>query len=152
MSDRTRARGIGRARQVAGGIGNDRLISSGNSKDLLVGGSGTDLLDAGAAEDVLVAGRTSYDAGSYDDVRALTAILNEWSRASSYATSIAHITGTLSGGLNGSSVFRTSGPSATVFDDADIDTLVGGTGRDWLLAGAIDQKPDLAGTEVVTGL
>ncbi|HEY7090633.1 MAG TPA: PKD domain-containing protein [Tepidisphaeraceae bacterium] len=141
---------------LVGGAGNDALTASGNSKDMLIGGLGADVLNGGSGEDVLLAGRTTYDNGSSADIKALTAILNEWSRGSSYSTSIAHITGTQSGGLNGTSLFSTSGPSQNVFDDNDVDVLVGGNGRDWMIyhssgPGVLDQA-DLDGTEIGTNI
>lgn len=135
---------------LSGGAGAD-VLSSGNAKDLLVGGLGGDHLNGGDGDDLLVAGRTTFDNGTYDDIRALSSILNEWYRGNSYENRIAHITGTLSGGLNGSALFSTTGPLRTAFDDDDVDTVLGGNGRDWLLLGASDQS-DLASSEIGTPL
>jgi Ca2+-binding RTX toxin-like protein len=137
---------------LSGGDGNDTL-SSGNAKDLLVGGAGADTLYGGDGDDVLVAGRTAYDAGTDNDVRALTAILAEWSGGGAYETSVARITGAAAGGRNGSYVFRLG---QTAFDDDAQDQLFGGNGRDWLLLrrnslGVLDRS-DLGGSETGTEL
>ena len=134
---------------LSGGADNDN-VSGGTGSDLLMGGSGGDNVQGGNSDDILVAGRTSYDEGSDDDVRALTAILNEWSRGGRYELRIDHITGAAPGGQNGSARFVLSGPGQNVFDDNAIDNLTGGNGRDWLLlhtGGANADRSDLARNE-----
>jgi hypothetical protein len=136
---------------LVGGEGDDRL-TGGNGADLLVGGGGKDTLRGGNGDDLLEAGRTAYDDGADADVRALSAILGEWSSSSAYPLRIAHISGTQAGGLNGASLFSTTGVGRTVFDDGDVDTLSGENGRDWLIAGPNDLTKDLAGSEIRTAL
>ena len=57
----------------------------------------------------------------------------QWHSANSYANRVAHLSGTLSGGLNGSTL-RTS---TTVKEDASVDALTGGTGKDWYLRNSL---------------
>ena len=99
--------------------------------DLLIGGSGADLLHGGSGDDLLIAGTTAFDA---NDV-ALAAIMAEWTSGRSYATRVANLSGTGSGPrANGNFFLKASGPDATVFDDNDIDVLIGGSGMDWFFA------------------
>ena len=112
---------------LSGGDGADTAVGGAGS-DLLVGGRGGDDLAGNTGDDILVAGRTSYDDGSDDDVRALTAVLNGWTRGRSSA------------GL------RPSGANRNVFDDGAADRVAGGQGRDLLLLGSGDQS-DLARNE-----
>jgi hypothetical protein len=108
---------------LIGGPGNDSLVA-GAGRDLLIGGGGADTLVGGAGEDLLIGGATSYD-GTYT---ALDAIMAEWSRTDlNYAGRVAHLRGTTSGGLNGSTdLTATAAP-----DDGAIDVLQHGTGLDW---------------------
>ena len=136
---------------LVGGDGRDTL-SSGNAKDLVIGGDGAYTLRGGDGDDLLVAGATDYDDASDNDVKAVTAILREWVSGSSYANRVAHLTGSLGGGLNGAWLLK---PGVTVFDDADADDVKGGNGRDWLLlrrsAGVLDAH-DLTSTELGTAI
>ena len=89
-------------------------------RDILIGGSGANTLTAGSGDDIMIAGSTSYD----NNITALLALSAEWGRTdANYATRVAHLQGTLSGGLNGSYFLNTS----TVFDDPAgvADLLVG---------------------------
>ncbi len=109
-------------------------MSSGNAKDLLAGGAGKDTLKGGGGDDLLVADRSSYDAGTDDDVRAWTGIMREWVGGSTLALKQSRILGPVAGGLNGSYVLKTTGVAATLFSDGQIDILDGGTGKNWVLA------------------
>ncbi|QOV92168.1 PKD domain-containing protein [Humisphaera borealis] len=121
---------------LIGGAGKDTLIA-GNSKDLLAGGAGKDSLSAGAGDDLLISERSVYDAGSGNtDIIAWTQIMKEWTSGSTLASRQSNITGQTNTGVNGAYVLRatanTLGP-ATYFNDAEVDVLDGGTGKNWLL-------------------
>jgi len=126
---------------LTGGAGDDTLFG-GVGLDILIGGDGADSLEGGTGEDILVGGYTTYDT----NISALTAIQFEWTRAGVlYATRVGRINGTLTGGLNGS--FKLN--AATVFDDGESDTLVGGDGQNWFL-GSLDDATDQASDEILT--
>lgn len=119
---------------ITGGAGNDILsgasgkdsLTGGTGLDLLIGGIGLDTLKGDGGEDLLVSDKTNFDLNA----AALLAIHNEWTSAASYATRIAHLTGT-AGGLNGSTFLI---PGTTVFDDEEIDQLTGGSvDLDWFI-------------------
>jgi len=91
----------------------------------------------------LIGGTTSYD----NNAAALAALLAEWSRTDiDYATRIAHLTGSFSGGLNGNYLLNTS----TVKTDASVNNLYGGAGMDWYFAGVLDVLFNQIVGEVVT--
>jgi Ca2+-binding RTX toxin-like protein len=152
--------------EIHGGAGNDLLVSGrgsdillgeegndglygGTGRDLLIGGDGADVLFGGPEDDILIAGTTQHDA----DQAALRALLAEWTSARSYATRIKNL-------RNGSgSATRANGPyflqaavptGVTVFDDADVDVLTGGSGSDWWFfnrTGLVRDKATDAGLE-----
>jgi len=131
---------------LAGG-GNDTL-NGGNGRDLLAGGSGADLIHGNATEDILIGGIIAYANESTHavDLSALNAIMAEWSRTDlAYSARIAHLNGSVGGGLNGSQLLN----ATTVFDDGSIDALWGDAGLDWFLAGPDDELHRTA-TETVT--
>lgn len=101
---------------VSGGLGNDDL--SGNvGRDILFGGDGLDTLSGSAGEDLLVADRSNVDA----NLAGLLAIHAEWTSAGNYASRVAGLTIDLQ-------------PGTKVFDDSDLDVLVGGiTDFDWYI-------------------
>lgn len=112
---------------IAGHRGNDQLLG-GTGRDVLIGGIHIDQLDGGADDDLLIAPTLTHDL----DLDALLAIRAEWISGSDYATRIEHLTGVTPGGLNGSTILTTTPPeTASIFDDAAVDTLVGGTELDW---------------------
>jgi Ca2+-binding RTX toxin-like protein len=136
---------------LVGGAGNDTL-QAGSGRDLLIGGTGADVLHGDGGDDILIGGTTDYDS----NLTALNAIMAEWGRTDAdYATRVKHLSGALSGGLNGSTLLK-AGTGGTVHDDAAIDTLFGEGGSDWffaLLSGTNkDVVKDQATGEVVTGL
>jgi hypothetical protein len=125
-----------------GGAGTDRLIG-GQGRDILIGGSGLSTLNAGSGGDILIGGTTSYDGNA----AALAAILAEWSRTDiDYATRIAHLTGSSSGGLNGTFFLNAS----TVQADGMVNKLYGGAGLDWYFAGLADLLFNHVPGEVIT--
>jgi uncharacterized delta-60 repeat protein len=108
---------------LIGGPGDDSLVA-GAGRDILIGGGGADTLVGGAGEDILIGGATNYDAND----AALNAIVSEWSRTDlNYAARVAHLRGTTTGGLNGTTDLTAS----TVPDDGAADVLQHGTGLDW---------------------
>jgi Ca2+-binding RTX toxin-like protein len=121
---------------LVGGDGNDKLEilpRHGLAGSVLIGGGGSDTVIGNDGQDLIVGGSTAFDA----DPSALRAILAEWRSPIPFATRVAHLNGTLPGGLNGTAFLTRSGPSPTVFDDA-IDELVGYGDLDWILSSAGD--------------
>ncbi len=115
---------------LLGGAGNDSL-NGGKGRNLLIGGAGSDQLTAGPGDDIMIGGRTAWDAND----AALCAVMAEWTRTDAdYATRLAHLRGTLAGGLNGTSLLN----STTVFDDGAADTLQSGSGMGWYWVGTGD--------------
>jgi Ca2+-binding RTX toxin-like protein len=111
---------------LVGGGGNNRLLG-GQGRDILIGGAGRSTLQAGAGGDILIGGTTAYDS----NVAALASILAEWGSADDYATRIARLAGSISGGLNGVYFLNAN----TVHDNDLADYLYGGAGLDWYFAG-----------------
>jgi Ca2+-binding RTX toxin-like protein len=148
--------GDGAANRLIGNGGNDVLagrggadeLTGGDGRDILIGGDGADALEGGLADDLLIAGSTAHDAS----IAALSALMAEWGRTDAdYATRIAHLNGSLSGGRNGTRLLN----ATTVFNDAGaVDTLLGGAGLDWFIDFVGDLVNDLGtgGTETRTTL
>jgi hypothetical protein len=119
---------------LVGGAGDDRLLGE-TGRNVLIGGNGADSLGGGRGDDLLIAGYTDYDA----NIAALMSVLNEWARtdlpsATSYATRVGHLRGTMPSGLNGAVLLKT-GIGGTVHDDSPSkNTLMGSVGRDWFFA------------------
>jgi hypothetical protein len=113
-----------------GRSGNDRL-QGGTGRDLLIGGTGRDTLRGDSGDDLLVNGTTSFDS----NLVAWRAIQSEWLSSRSNAVRVANLTdGSGSAQRNNGVYFlRSNGPNATVIDDAELDKLFGGSGRDWIL-------------------
>jgi Ca2+-binding RTX toxin-like protein len=120
---------------LVGSTGNDTLYG-GRGRDLLIGGAGADSLYAGKGQDILIAGATDFD----NNLLALNALLAEWGRTDvGYSTRVQHLTGSLSGGLNGG-YFLNAG---TVHDDQATDYLYGNANvLDWFLANSSGPAPD----------
>jgi Ca2+-binding RTX toxin-like protein len=127
---------------LVGGGGTDRLLG-GQGRDILIGGAGQATLNAGAGGDILIGGTTHYD----NNAAALAAVLAEWSRTDiDYSTRIAHLNGSMSGGLNGSNLLNAS----TVHGNGLGDNLIGGNGSDWFFAGMMDMLFNKTNGEIVT--
>ena len=115
------------ANVLYGGAGNDTLIG-GAGNNVLIGGTGSDALTGGANEDLMLG--ADYTGGT--DAKSLILLRNEWASTTAFDTRIAHLLGTLIGGANGSTLLT----SLTVIEDGAVDTLTGGSGRDWYLNNA----------------
>jgi acrosin len=140
------------ANVLSGGAGNDILtggdgddtLNGGAGNDILIGGNGADTLDGGSNDDILIGGVTTYDA----NLTALNGFMAEWGRtAVAYATRVARISGTATGGLNGS--YRLT--DTQVNDDAGaVDLITGGTGTDWFFSTGDTLTDRDGGTETQT--
>ena len=123
---------------LVGGDGDDEL-DGGIGSDVLIGGLGSDDLQGGGGGDLLIGTRTAYD----NNASALLAVVAEWSSSRSYADRIANLRGVGTGTrANGNTFLKTSGPQATIFEDAASDKLTGGSGRDWFFAKLSGNKKD----------
>ena len=128
---------------LVGNGGNDVLIGGGG-RNVLIGGDGSDTLTGSGGDDLLIAGRTAYDLNP----DALLAIFAEWSTtARDYVTRVANLRGTGTGTrLNGDYFLKLED---TIFgDDGAVDSLTGGTGRDWFFG---DPEEDLIADQVTSG-
>ncbi len=146
---------ISRRSFLYGNAGNDSL-TSGSLASILVGGDGNDTLTGGNARDILIGGSTRFDELNTANQQALCAIQKEWLRTDvTYTSRVNHLRGSTPGGLNGTFLLTAApGPSRTVFDDASIDKLTGGSDRDWYFANkvggtAIDQVFGKLSTELL---
>jgi Ca2+-binding RTX toxin-like protein len=114
---------------LVGRGGNDDLWGDspmqGMQRDILIGGSGSDTLRGGPGEDVMVGGSTRYDSS----VSSLERLMAEWDSATVRSLRMAHLNGTVSGGLNGSTTLT----STSVRDD-DVFDRVYSQETDWLFA------------------
>jgi hypothetical protein len=117
-------------------FGNDGLdiINGGAGRDIIIGGKGSDSLiaDSSSTGDILIADETSYSNSTTVNTTALTAVRTEWAMNSAYATRVAHIQGTLAGGLNGTYQFK----AANLQYDGDAYTLNGNSSaiKNWYIA------------------
>lgn len=110
---------------LIGADGNDSLVGGAN-RDILIGGMGSDTLRSGSEEDILIGSKTIHD----NNLIALQALMAEWNRRdSSYGVRIDRITGTTSGGLNGSYLLN----SSTVLNDNAVDQFFGNKSADWFI-------------------
>jgi hypothetical protein len=130
---------------LVGGTGKDKLVA-GSGSNLLIAGSGASSLIGGSGQDLLIGGTTSFN----NNMTALAAIMAEWTSADDYATKIARLTGTQSGGANGSTLLT----NATVQNSGKANTLTGGAGVDWFWKSALDVVTDVnnGGAETVTAI
>jgi Ca2+-binding RTX toxin-like protein len=142
-NDTLDARGASGPTVLVGGGGNDTLYG-GSGRNLLIAGSGASVL-YGGTDDLLIAGTTSFD----NNVAALTALRTEWSRTDiDYLTRIADLSGTQTGGLNGSYLLT----SQTVTSNGGGNALYGGVGQAWFFAANSDSIYNLQSGEIVTSL
>ena len=111
---------------LVGGAGNDTL-TGGAGHDVLVGGLGADSLTGGNGNDLLIGNRVVYE----DDLAAMRLVRLEWARTSiSINDRMAHLTGSLAGGLNGTNFLN----GTTILEDSAVDDLWGNSGTDWFFA------------------
>ncbi len=147
-SDSLDASGSAANNVLVGGAGND-VLQGGSGRDLLLGGAGADTLAGGGGDDILIGDLTDLDG----NLPALDAVMAEWGRTDAdYNTRVAHLGGSLAGGLNGAYLLN----AATVHDDAAVDQLEGDGGSDWFLytaGGAFkDVLRDKGKGEIATGI
>ena len=111
-----------------GGAGNDVLIGGdgtdmlfgGSGRDFLIGSQDEDLLNSGNDDDILIGGYTSYDDYNATGKAAIDAVMAIWTSTASFTSRVSSLTA--SGGLLQA--------NAKVFDDDNVDMIVGGSGRD----------------------
>ncbi|MCE9643115.1 MAG: Ig-like domain repeat protein [Candidatus Andersenbacteria bacterium] len=120
---------------IFGGDGADTLLG-GAGKNILIGGKGADTIttDSTSTGDIDVADETSYSDSSTANTTNLGLIRTEWTGASSYANRIAHIQGTLAGGLNSTAQFKVS----TLQYDNAADSINGNAAsvKNWYISSA----------------
>ena len=110
---------------LRGGAGND-ILQGTSGRNVMIGGQGIDTLIGGTDEDLMIAGGYLYE----NDAGVMRGMRSEWALQIPYQTRIDHLTGTMSGGLNGGFLVK----SSTVVADSAADTLTGGLGTDWFVA------------------
>ncbi len=143
-NDTLDARGASGPTVLVGGGGNDTLYG-GSGRNILIAGAGASTLYGGTADDLLIAGTTSFDT----NVATLATLRAEWSRTDAdYATRVAHLTGTVAGGINTGYLIA----GQTVTGNGGGNDLYGNVGLDWFFAAASDRIHDLESGEVVTSL
>lgn len=134
---------------IAGGLGDDVLmgndgadrLSDTGGRNILIGGLGADSLAGSGGEDLLIGDNVLWSS----ILDSITAALAEWKRTdATYQQRVDHLKGTLSGGLNGSTLIS----GATVSNDSAADTLTGGAGTDWFWKQTNDLVTDLVAGEV----
>jgi Ca2+-binding RTX toxin-like protein len=126
---------------LVGGTGTN-ILQGGQQSSLLIGGTGPARLVGGDNGNIEIAGHTAYD----DNLQVLRLILAEWVRTDeTYAQKLAHIRGSVSGGLNGSAHFNAS----TVTKRQAGDILFGGAGLDWFCVAHRSEIKDLQPGEQV---
>ncbi|MCE9643114.1 MAG: M10 family metallopeptidase C-terminal domain-containing protein [Candidatus Andersenbacteria bacterium] len=147
---------------LTGNAGNDIMfgqdgadtINGGAGKDIIIGGKGADTIvaDSSSTGDIMIADETSYSNSSTVNTSALSAIRTEWALTStSYANRVAHIQGTLAGGLNGTYQLKTS----TLQADSDSDSMDGNSSsvKNWyILNTALDSLANSFAGETVTNI
>ena len=101
---------------LLGGDGNDRLYGRAGN-DVLIGGDGADYLEGNDGQDLLLGSSSDTVDESTDDATLLQA-LSDWSSS-----------------MDNFGI-------GSVLDDAIRDTMIGGTGADWFMVGAIDLPKD----------
>src|SRR5206468_11218584 len=111
----------------------------GQGRDISIGGNGADRIIGDAGDDILIAGRTTFD-GNFD---ALAAIMAEWApnpplASHSYNQRVYDISNGAVGTDATTLASRANGNyylirNSTVFNDDAVDVLTGSAGMDWFL-------------------
>jgi len=128
------------------GHGTRNSLTAGRGRSLLIGGFGLNAGVGGKSDDIIIAGRTTFD----NDFTALEAILATWKSAASYQARVAALrtgpnrlvvgdTVFLHPGFNGGRGPRFGANAGTLYDSI----LVGDTGRDWFFianAGSVSKR------------
>ncbi|MBN1853791.1 MAG: hypothetical protein JW829_13750 [Pirellulales bacterium] len=109
---------------LVGGDGDDILLG-GYGRDLIFAGQGSDILYGSIGEDILIAGFTLFDI----DSAALTKLRDEWTSDRTYEERILNLSAAGTEDRLNDDYFLLDG--LTVFDDDDLDILIGGSGDDW---------------------
>jgi hypothetical protein len=110
---------------LVGGSGCCNVLRSGRGRNILIGG-GRSIIVGTLGDNVEISGSTAYDTNE----AALATILAEWSSGDSYAMRVGRLNGTITGGLNGSSVLNAS----TIHHGTRCDYLFGENGRNTYFA------------------
>jgi Ca2+-binding RTX toxin-like protein len=119
------------------GDGNDTLIGE-TGRDFLIGGNGADTLTGYQDDDIVVAGRTSYDAASAANDQAMLSIMAEWNSGNTVAVRRTNIRAGVGVPLAWLEFSSTGTNAKNVFDDSPAikDTINTMTpGSDWIMAG-----------------
>jgi Ca2+-binding RTX toxin-like protein len=117
--------------------GNDTVMG-GAGNDIIIGGAGADLLTGGVGQDFLIAGSLSNYLGDtpFDSIP----IADIWRTADPIATRKGHLEGSIPSSLD-PMFYLVAG--VTVFDDTDVDQLLGGDDEDWFFYDAAEDTHDL---------
>ena len=136
---------------LVGGPGDDTL-SAGAGRDIVIGGDGADTISGLGGNDILIAGTTIYDADTLENRQALNDLLTELARGGRYADKLARFTAEAGVGTSAAKLVA----GTTVFDDGDIDVLVGGGATDYFVAntegGTVDELTKKARNESIVEL
>lgn len=116
---------------LLGGAGNDSLTGL-TDRDIILGGDGVDTIFGNAGEDLLVAGTLNADPGLSVWAHIIDGgIRDEWLTGRSYSDRVQNIingSGTTGSRLNTAFMIGINRPGHNVFDDADPETMNGGSG------------------------
>lgn len=130
--------GNANANFLVGGPGND-LLDGQAGNDLLIGGLGYDQLSGGLNDDIVIAGRTTYDG----NISALRDLIAEWKSTASYTTRVAR----LRSGVGGSKALLVA-KSTVLHDSFVVDIIRGDAGQDWFFRGVEERAIDQAFGEI----
>jgi Ca2+-binding RTX toxin-like protein len=104
---------------LIGGFGND-VLTAGSAMDILIGGDGRDNLRGENAADIIITGGSVFDAVTAANRVKLCEIADLW-RGGQKTSELTHL-------LN----------NTTLISDGDVDTAMGGLGKDYLILGVND--------------
>ena len=120
------------------GLGGNDVLNGGGDRDLLFGGTGIDSLSGGDDDDLLIAGTTSHDTNR----TGLAGILAEWdSNLIDYSTRLSHL-------RSGIGVPQLAVGVTVLSDGSSLDSLTGGTGRDWFFAALAEVNDESADEDI----